>query len=71
MLQHSPLNRNLILRFTKRGGVQENDEGCIGRGDQRISDSREEDLHSLPCSFSFRAWVIEHVAMSDHVKFIT
>jgi hypothetical protein len=28
-----PLKRNLVLRFTKGGGAQENDEGCIGRGD--------------------------------------
>jgi hypothetical protein len=31
-----PLNRNLILRFAKGGGSTRNDEGCIGRGDQRI-----------------------------------
>jgi hypothetical protein len=34
-----PLNRNLVLRFTKGGGAQENDEGCICRGDQKILDS--------------------------------
>jgi hypothetical protein len=71
MLQPSPLNRNLVPRFTKGGGAQENEEGCIGHGDQRISDSREGDLHSLPCSSSFQAWVTEHVAEPGHVAFIT
>jgi hypothetical protein len=33
--------------------------------------SREEDLHSLPCSFSFRAWVTVPVIVSGHVAFIT
>jgi hypothetical protein len=33
------LNRNLVLRFTKGGGAQENDEGCICRGDQKILDN--------------------------------
>jgi hypothetical protein len=31
-----PLNRNLVLRFTKRGEAQESDEGCIICGDQMI-----------------------------------
>jgi hypothetical protein len=31
-----PLNKNLVPRFAKVGGAQDNDEGCIGRGDQRI-----------------------------------
>jgi hypothetical protein len=31
--------RNLILRFMKEGGTQENDKGCIGHEDKRISDS--------------------------------
>jgi hypothetical protein len=66
-----PLNRNLVPRFTKGRGAQENKEACIDRGDQRISDSRQGDLHSLPCSFSFRAWVIEHVVEPGHVAFIT
>jgi hypothetical protein len=34
-------------------------------------DSQEDDLHGFPCSFSFRAWVIEHVVESGHVAFIT
>jgi hypothetical protein len=34
-------------------------------------DSQEEDLHGFPCSFSFRAWVIEPIAESGHVVFIT
>jgi hypothetical protein len=38
---------------------------------REYQDSREEDLHGLPCSFSFRAWVTEHVAESSHVAFIT
>jgi hypothetical protein len=67
----APLNINLALRFAKGGGAQENDEGCIGRGDQRISDSREGDLHIHPCSFSFQAWVTEHVANLSHVAFVT
>jgi hypothetical protein len=33
-----PLKRNLVLRFAKEE-AQENDEGCIGRRDQRILDS--------------------------------
>jgi hypothetical protein len=33
-----PLKRNLIPRFTKEG-ARENDEVCIGQGDQRILDS--------------------------------
>jgi hypothetical protein len=28
-----PLKRNHVPRFTIGGGVQENDEGCIGCGD--------------------------------------
>jgi hypothetical protein len=31
-----PSTRNLVLRFVKGGGAQENDEGCIGCGDKRI-----------------------------------
>jgi hypothetical protein len=31
--------RNLVPRFMKEGGAQENDGGCIDRGDQMISDS--------------------------------
>jgi hypothetical protein len=42
VLQPFPLNRNLVLRFAKGGGAQENDEGCIGRGDQRILDNGTE-----------------------------
>jgi hypothetical protein len=34
-------------------------------------DSQEEDLHGLPCSISFRAWVTEPIAESGHVAFIT
>jgi hypothetical protein len=33
-----PLKRNLVLRLMKGGGAQENDEGCIGHGDQRTSE---------------------------------
>jgi hypothetical protein len=49
-----PPYRNLVPRFMKEGGAQENDEGCIDRGDQRILDSWEEDFHGLRCRFSFR-----------------
>jgi hypothetical protein len=34
-------------------------------------DSQEDDLHDFPYSFSFCAWVIEVVAESGHVAFIT
>jgi hypothetical protein len=27
--------------------------------------SREEDLHGFPCTFSFRAWIIKHLIESD------
>jgi hypothetical protein len=38
MLQPFLLNRNLVLRFAKGGGSTRNDEGYMGRGDQRISE---------------------------------
>jgi hypothetical protein len=33
----SPLKRNLVPKFTKGGGAQENDEGYVSCGDQRLS----------------------------------
>jgi hypothetical protein len=38
---------------------------------REYQNSREEDLCGLPCSFSFCAWVTEHLAESGHVAFIT
>jgi hypothetical protein len=34
-------------------------------------DSQEDEHHGFPCSFSFCAWVTEHIAGSGHVAFIT
>jgi hypothetical protein len=34
-------------------------------------DSQEEDLCTLPCNYSFRAWVTEPIAESGQVAFIT
>jgi hypothetical protein len=56
----------------KGGGAQEttmNDTFIVEIREYR--NSREEDLHDFPCSFSLRAWVTEPVAESDHVAFIT
>jgi hypothetical protein len=38
---------------------------------REYQDSREEDLHGLPYSFSFCVWVTEPIAESCHVVFIT
>jgi hypothetical protein len=67
-----PLNRNLIPRFIKRGGAQEtmmNDTLIVEI--REYQNSREEDLHGFPCSFSFCAWVTESVVECGHVVFIT
>jgi hypothetical protein len=68
MLQPSPLKRNLVPRFTKGGGAQENDDALVVEI-REYRDSQEEDLHGLPCSISFRAWVTEPIAESSHVAF--
>jgi hypothetical protein len=72
MLQPSPLNKNLIPRFTKGDGAQEttmNDTLIVEI--REYQNSREEDLRGFPYSFSFRAWVTEPIAESGHVAFIT
>jgi hypothetical protein len=38
---------------------------------REYQDSQEEDLHGLPCSFSFCAWLTEPIAESGQVAFIT
>jgi hypothetical protein len=70
MLQPFPLNRNLISRFVKGGGAQEMMKDALVVEIRGYQYSREEDLHGFPCSFSFRAWVTEHVAEPGHVAFI-
>jgi hypothetical protein len=72
MLQLSPLNKNLVLRFTKGGGAQETTTNdTLIMEIREYQNSQEEDLHGFPCSFSFHAWVTEPVAESGHVAFIT
>jgi hypothetical protein len=67
-----PLKRNLVLRFTKGGGAQETTmNDTLIMEIREYQNSREEDLHGFPCSFSFRAWVIEPVVESSHVAFTT
>jgi hypothetical protein len=38
---------------------------------REYQNSREEDLHGFPYSFSFLVWVTEPVAESGHVAFVT
>jgi hypothetical protein len=72
MLQPSTLTRNLVPRFTKGGGAQETTmNDTLIMEIREYQNSREEDLHGFPCSFSFRAWVIEPVVESSHVAFTT
>jgi hypothetical protein len=50
-----PLKRNLVLRFTKgREKLKKMMKDALVREFRECQNSREEDLHSLPCSFSFR-----------------
>jgi hypothetical protein len=66
------LKEILFLRFKKGGGAQANDGGCIDRGERSVSGWLNiGKLLSLPCSFSIRAWMMEHLVESDHVAFIT
>jgi hypothetical protein len=71
VLQPVSLNRNLILRFAKGVGAQEMMKDALVVEIREYQNSREENLHGLPCSFSFHAWVTEPVAESDYVAFIT
>jgi hypothetical protein len=66
VLQSSPLERNLVLRFTKGGGPQEIEEGYIDRGERSESGQLNiERLLGLPCSFSFRVWMTWHRIVLD------
>jgi hypothetical protein len=50
-----PLKRNLAPRFTKgRGKHKKTMKDALVVEIRECQNSREEDLHSLPCSFSFR-----------------
>jgi hypothetical protein len=54
MLQPFPLNRNLVPRFTKgRGKHKKTMKNALVVESRECRNSREEDLHSLPCIFSF------------------
>jgi hypothetical protein len=62
VLQTSPLKRNIVLRFTKGGGAQENKEEYIDRGERGESGQLNiERLLGLPCRFSFRVWMTGHL----------
>jgi hypothetical protein len=71
MLQPSPLKRNLVLRLRKEGKHKNVMKDALVVEIREYWNSREEDLHGLPCSFSFHAWVTEPVAESGYVVFIT
>jgi hypothetical protein len=49
-----PLKRNIVPRFMKGGGAQENNEGCVGRGDQRMPEIVEK-----------RIFMVFHVAFTS------
>jgi hypothetical protein len=66
VLQSSPLERNLVLRFTKGGGPQEIEEGYIDRGERSESGQLNiERFLGLPCSFSFCVWMTWHRIVLD------
>jgi hypothetical protein len=59
MLLPSPLERIIILRFTKENGGTRNDERCIDHGERRIlGPLKGGKLLGFPCNFSFCAWAI-------------
>jgi hypothetical protein len=55
----------------KGGGAQENDEGCIGRRDQRMSELLRRGSAQSPIQLFLPTWVTKYVAESGLVAFIT